>query len=466
MNQPLHLPDVTMVAITDRDHGKTIEAILKSLKHIRPARTILFADVPLASDQFECIVIEPLRSAQKYNEFVTWKLGSFPINTSHILLVQYDGYVLDSSAWTDEFLDFDYIGAPWTYTDGRNVGNGGFSLRSKRLHTILARDPSISVGSPEDEIICRLFRGYLETHHGIKYAPEALAHKFSFEMHRPVQKTFGFHNKFFPPYKEPIVLRHKGSMGDLIMLEPVMDYFHQKGQRVILDCQEQYFNLFVNHEYPIEFAGHLYGREDLNAYRTINFEMAYEVTPKQIVLQSYYDVAGIKDFPLRNAKLNWRQTGEFKLFDKYAILHINETDMPHRNLRGIDWILVSAYLMGKGYLVFQVGGREIAKINTANTQTLAYIIGGADLVMASDSGIAHIAQACGVKTMIFFGSVLPRYRYLPAGHIIPMTNDCTLAGCYHDVVGTRGQDCYFDVDKPPCTIFSTEKVIEKLNQII
>src|SRR5688572_9215728 len=120
MSEPLHLPDVTMIAITDRDHGKTIDALYKSLKHIKPARTILFSDVPLESDQFTCIVIEPLRSAQKYNEFVTWKLGQYPIDTSHILLVQYDGYVLDASAWTDEFLKYDYIGAPWTYTDGRN----------------------------------------------------------------------------------------------------------------------------------------------------------------------------------------------------------------------------------------------------------------------------------------------------------------------------------------------------------
>jgi len=246
----------------------------------------------------------------------------------------------------------------------------------------------------------------------------------------------------------------------------VMDYFHQKGKRVILDCQEQYYNLFVNQPYPIEFAANLYGREDLSAYRTINFEMTYEVTPKQIVLQSYFDVAGIKDFPLRNAKLNWKQTGEFKLYDKYAVIHVNKTDMPHRNLRGIDWLLVSAFLMGKGYLTFQVGGNEIAKINTANTQTLAYIIGGADLFIGSDSGPANLAIACGVKSMIFFGSVLPQYRHLPADHIFPMTNDCPKAGCYHDVIGTRGQDCSFNKELPPCCEFSTEKIVEKLKQII
>lgn len=468
MTERLHLPQVTMVAITDRDHGKTIEAIIKSLKHIQPARTILFSDVYLESEWFENILIDPLRSAKKYNEFVTWKLGHY-IDTSHILLVQYDGYVLDPSAWSDEFLEYDYIGAPWTYTDDRNVGNGGFSMRSKKLHDILATDPFITVGSPEDEIICRLFRGYLETHHGIKYAPEALAHRFSFEMHRPLQKTFGFHNKFHQPYKEPVVLKRSNSaMGDIIMLEPVMDYFHQKGYRVLLDIPIQYLNLFVNHHYPVEHVAHLRG-EDYSAYRTINFEMAYEVMPRQIVLQSYYDVAGIKDFPLRNAKLNWKQEKPNRLFEKYAVVHINHTDMPYRNIRGVDWDTVAMHLELSGYTVVMIGktpGCNIVSINAANEQMLAYIIGGADLFVGSDSGPSQISVACGVKSVIFFGSVNPKFRYHDFSNITVIQNECPKAGCYHSTVGTRGVDCEFNELEPPCCNFSTRQVIDKLTEIL
>lgn len=258
-------------------------------------------------------------------------------------------------------------------------------------------------------------------------------------------------------------------MGDLIMLEPVMDYFHQKGQRVILDCQPHYFNLFANHHYPLEFIGNLAGREDYSAYRTINFEMAYEIAPKQIVLQSYFDVAGIKDFPLRNAKLNWRQKAEYKMFDKYALVHVNVTDMPYRNIRGVDWNVIRLQLKMMGYQIFQIGegaGDCIPKMNAANQQTLAYLIGGADLMIASDSGPAQISAACGVKTMIFFGSVLPRFRYMPADHIFPIRNECYMAGCYHDVIGTRGKDCEIDVKEPPCCNFETQIVTEKLKQIL
>ena len=35
-------------------------------------------------------------------------------DTSHCLIVQSDSFVVDSDLWKDEFLDFDYIGAPWS----------------------------------------------------------------------------------------------------------------------------------------------------------------------------------------------------------------------------------------------------------------------------------------------------------------------------------------------------------------
>ncbi len=56
------------------------------------------------------------------------------VETSHALCIQWDGYVLRGQAWDPAFLTYDYIGAPWPhFSDGHNVGNGGFSLRSRRL---------------------------------------------------------------------------------------------------------------------------------------------------------------------------------------------------------------------------------------------------------------------------------------------------------------------------------------------
>jgi hypothetical protein len=82
-----------------------------------------------------------------------------------------------------------------------NVGNGGFSLRSKKLHQVLKRLPGISTLYPEDHRICRTYRPQLERL-GIRFAPEQLARRFSIEgishLHRPRAENtwtteFGFH---------------------------------------------------------------------------------------------------------------------------------------------------------------------------------------------------------------------------------------------------------------------------------
>lgn len=51
-------------------------------------------------------------------------------DTSHMLMLQPDGYIIHPELWDDKWLEYDYIGAPWP--DGR-LGCGGFSLRSKKL---------------------------------------------------------------------------------------------------------------------------------------------------------------------------------------------------------------------------------------------------------------------------------------------------------------------------------------------
>ena len=50
------------------------------------------------------------------NSFVTASLNSTQVinfNTYNAMLIHSDGYVINPSAWRDDFLDYDYIGAPW-----------------------------------------------------------------------------------------------------------------------------------------------------------------------------------------------------------------------------------------------------------------------------------------------------------------------------------------------------------------
>src|SRR6201981_3554208 len=82
------------------------------------------------------------------------------LRTDHFLLIQWDGHAVNGDAWTDEFLAYDYIGAPWPqHPEEYRVGNGGFSLRSKRLARCLAENPDrYPLWGPEEDLICRRYR--------------------------------------------------------------------------------------------------------------------------------------------------------------------------------------------------------------------------------------------------------------------------------------------------------------------
>jgi hypothetical protein len=73
-------------------------------------------------------------------------------------------------------------------------------LRSRRLLRALRDDFEIrrydAFREPysEDLAICDTYRDILESRHGIRFAPEAVADRFSAELTPPTVHNFGFHN--------------------------------------------------------------------------------------------------------------------------------------------------------------------------------------------------------------------------------------------------------------------------------
>jgi hypothetical protein len=148
---------------------------------MRFARAVLLTDrtpewtIP---DGIEVANIGPLPSRDAYSDFVLKRLLPH-VATKHVLLVQWDGYVVNPAAWEPAFLECDYIGAPWFWQpEGFRVGNGGFSLRSRRLLVAL-QDPRIVLKDAEDLTIGHAFRTLLETEFSIRFADEPLAERFA-----------------------------------------------------------------------------------------------------------------------------------------------------------------------------------------------------------------------------------------------------------------------------------------------
>ena len=195
----LTLPGVTLCCIDTANHALALRALLRSCEGVRFARALFLTDAlpagVVAPEGIDVVAIPPLGSRDAYSAFVLKSLLPH-VATPHVLLVQWDGYVVNPDAWDPAFADCDYIGAKWFWhDDGMRVGNGGFSLRSRRLLEAL-QDPRIVLVEAEDTTICRTFRPLLEREFGIRFAAEALADRFSYEAAYPIGRPFGFHGLF------------------------------------------------------------------------------------------------------------------------------------------------------------------------------------------------------------------------------------------------------------------------------
>jgi len=191
----LELPDVTLCCIDTANHALALRALRISRSAVRFARTLFITDRDPGEAGIDYRIVPPIASRDDYSRFVLKSLLSH-IETTHVLLVQWDGYVINPDAWRADYLDCDYLGAKWFWhNDAMRVGNGGFSLRSRKLLAAL-QDPRIVLTEAEDVTICRAFRPLLEREHGIRFGTEAQADSFAFEAAYPVGFPFGFHGLF------------------------------------------------------------------------------------------------------------------------------------------------------------------------------------------------------------------------------------------------------------------------------
>lgn len=185
------IANTTLCCVDCSYHDLAIHALEYSMDRCTFDRVVFLTDKEFEIAGVEVVRIATIASLAEYSHFMLKKLNAF-IATDFALVIQYDGYVLDPKQWTGEFQHYDYIGARWPGTGGDRVGNGGFSVRSKRLLEAL-QDARCDPSAPEDAAICIRHRPLLEREFGIKFAPESLADRFSFEGIPRASATFGFH---------------------------------------------------------------------------------------------------------------------------------------------------------------------------------------------------------------------------------------------------------------------------------
>lgn len=204
MIKKLDLRDITLVAIGSTKIQQTLSAIDICLNTAVFAEILFFSDIKNAYQ----IPVPRMNSIKDYDNFVIYDLPSY-IKSKFCLTIHWDGFIVNPKSWTDEFLEYDYIGAPWPWMNFV-CGNGGFCLKSKKFLVTqekIVPQNRIRIDRPDDVFLCIDNRQQFEKL-GCKYAPRHIAQQFSTEYggyHN--YQSFGFHDfRPNPQFKKLISL--------------------------------------------------------------------------------------------------------------------------------------------------------------------------------------------------------------------------------------------------------------------
>ncbi len=191
----LKLPNVTLIMMTGKDLEKHQEILELSSKGIE-------------FGEKKVIFMPSIKNINDWNYSIIYDLPNY-IATDFCILIHPDGYVVNPHLWNDEWLTYDYIGAPWplpsddySYRDECGnivrVGNS-VSLRSKKLMQRVAKFPWREYYGNTNE------DGFISVHHhdeltkeGYRFADINVAKYFSKEHtileNEDIKETFAFHS--------------------------------------------------------------------------------------------------------------------------------------------------------------------------------------------------------------------------------------------------------------------------------
>ena len=204
----LNLDRVTLTIVTSVKIEQNIEAMMKSMNGIT------YGDIKFISHEKPSNLPEGVNFVQcnkldydGFSRFTFHELWKY-IDTEFSLLVHHDGWVTSPENWDDRFLNFDYIGAPWAWSENSyvtdygehvRVGNAGVSIKSKKLlelPTKLGLELEQRQGFYNDDGNFCVYHRKTLLENGIRYAPIELAAKFSREAWIEgisITDTFAFH---------------------------------------------------------------------------------------------------------------------------------------------------------------------------------------------------------------------------------------------------------------------------------
>lgn len=206
----IQLPDITLIAVATTN----VEATVRALEYSR--RDIQFGAVKLVSpympqpapNSIDHDWVHSFPTIDDWNRYIVYNLHRH-FTTEFCLLIHSDGAVANSQSWRPDFLNYSYIGSPWSHQcalaiqGGRDqpynrVGNS-IGIRSHKLCKLPSEIgmewKRFNADSNEDTFISCHNRILFEQH-GCTFAPFDIALQFGREEPLPEHEgvdPFVFH---------------------------------------------------------------------------------------------------------------------------------------------------------------------------------------------------------------------------------------------------------------------------------
>jgi hypothetical protein len=106
----LDLSRITLFCVETRAPHLALFAIEKCTRFAKFGKVILATNPDLQfflPDHITRIATPPITSTEAYSEYLLSDLTMYFIGT-HVLVIQWDSFILDPKQWSDKFLNYDY----------------------------------------------------------------------------------------------------------------------------------------------------------------------------------------------------------------------------------------------------------------------------------------------------------------------------------------------------------------------
>lgn len=192
--EKLDLPQVTLVAIDSFHPQRTLKAMLATMALATFADAVLVTSAPFDTQGtgIRNVAVLPTDARIERERFMITRITE-TFSTPFCLNMEWDACLRNPQGWNPEFLEYDFIGAPWPIgmrvpgypriDHSCSVGNTGFCLMSKKFADTLtqaSKPTEHEVSKASDIYVCVTLRPTLEAL-GIRFAPRGLASRFSCE---------------------------------------------------------------------------------------------------------------------------------------------------------------------------------------------------------------------------------------------------------------------------------------------